>query len=109
MTRTGDQLARRALEVLNVVPIGVSPSAVNHQYCLDNWEELAQQLRVKELYADNDDEIPLEVFQPLSYMLAAVCAPRFGKKPPGTDWAYEELRVAISEDDSGENIELEYF
>ena len=109
VTRNGDQLSRRALEVLNVVPIGVQPSAVNHQYTRDNWEELAQVLRMDELYADDDDEIPLESFQSLAVILAAVVAPRFGKKSPDTGWAYEQLRKNISHDESGENIEMEYF
>lgn len=109
MARTADQLARRALEILNIIPKGVSPSAVDAQYCLDNWEELAQLLRHKELYADDDDEIPLEVFQAMAALLAAVVAPRFGKQPPETDWAMITLAEMIAVDDSGETIELEYF
>lgn len=108
-TRTGDQLARRTLEILNVVPKGVSPSAVDMEFVKDNWQELAQLLRVREIFADDDDEIPLEAFQALAVLLAEPCAPRFGKSAPNTAGAIRMLSEIYSETESGENIEVEYF
>lgn len=109
MARTGDQLARRSLEVLNVVPKGHSPSPEDAEYCKDNWEELAQLLRLKDLFADDDDEIPVEIFSPLAYILAAQCSSRFGKSPPNTEWAYEALAIAIEVPSTGETTEMESY
>ena len=70
-------LAKAVLKNLGIIGIGVTPSAEDSADVIDRIDSYHAQLRDDGMAYWSDDEIPLEVREPLTVLLAGVCAPMF--------------------------------
>jgi len=78
-SKTRDQLIHRALKNIGIIEAGESPAAEDYASVDDLVDPLIATLAADEVYYLGDtDEIPLDVYLPLSRLLGNAAGPDFG-------------------------------
>lgn len=111
-TKTRDQLVDDALRKLMVVGAGQSPDSEDQELVDGKVDALIDQLQADQLCQITDDEaIPGELFDPISALLANLCAPDFGKAFSPEVVAYYERRIkaTMATGPTFQAAESEYF
>lgn len=93
-TKTRDELVDDALRKLMVVGAGQSPDAEDQELVDGKVDPLIDQLSADLIVQITDDDaIPGEFFDPVSSLLANLCAPDFGKTFSPDVQAFYEQRL----------------
>ena len=111
-TKTKQQLVERALQILNVLGAGQSPSAEDAQTVGDMVSPMFDFLNASGLIAvAHEDLIEASVFEPLARLLSAEAAPTFGgqKDPGDMEDARMQIRLVVNGRPTYQVARTDYF
>lgn len=110
MTKTTTQLATNVLERLRVIAAGETPTASDAQDVKDFYATTLAELAIDDLVYWDAADIPDEVFEPLTDMLAGRLAPNFGQLRPDLEASgMNRLARLASQGGTGRVVTGSYF